>query len=115
MHLLPSLYQLLTFFRFLQHDFLGSLDPAFEERPALQDKAVFKCLVYRCLGAKNIVKIMLELNPKRVWYFTLGLSVRQLDIQHLPRSLDFDACTLAINTLDQNMAVSFHFSLPQKW
>ena len=29
--------------------------------------------------------------------------------------VDFDACTLAINTLNQNMAVSFHFSLPQKW
>ena len=115
MHLLSSFYQLLTFFRFLQHDFLGSLDSAFEERLALQDKAICKCFVYRCLGAENIFKIVLELNLKCVWYFALGLSNRQLKIQHLPRSLDFDACTLSVNALNQNMAVYFHFSLPQKW
>ena len=112
MYLLTSFYQLLTFFRFLQYDFLGSLDSAFEERPTLQDKAICKCFVYRCLGAENIFKIVLELNPKCVWYFALRLSTRQFKIQHLPRSLDFDACSLAISTLNQNMAVSFHFSVP---
>ena len=115
MHLLISFYQLLTFFRFSQHDILGSLDSAFEERPALQDKAICKCFVYRRLSADKIFKIVLELNPKCVWYFALGLSNRQLEIQHLPRSLDFDACIVTVNALNQNMAVSFHFSLPQKW
>ena len=66
------------------------------------------------LYTENNLRIVLEQDLIRcVWYFALGFSNRQSKIQHLLRSLDFDVCTLTVNALNQNMAISFHLSLPK--